>query len=375
MKATVDVEAFNSAWSIVASIVPGKSPKAILQNVLFTVTEDGAFLMGTNLEQGVRRRLIGVKAEEPGTCVLPTTKVAAIMRASSDKEVVIEHDGDKLRILGTHADYKLTVEDPTLFPDVPVQLGKHVFEVEPAELRKMIRRTRFACDPESTRYALGGALWELDTREVSKMSMVCTDGRRLARMTGAVVWPDDEKAKGPSGAPVVPQSALRLIDRMLDGETTAAKFSLDDKALCLHTFNTEIYSRLVEGRFPKYQDVFPSIKPVKIPLSAAPFLASVRQAEIVTSDESKGVDFHFGVECLVMQSQSADIGSSRIEHQIAFMGPPVDITFDPHYLSEALATLEPGTDVVMELIDAKQAAVMKTDDGYTYVVMPLTREK
>ena len=60
---------------------------------------------------------------------------------------------------------------------------------------------------------------------------------------------------------------------------------------------------------------------------------------------------------------------------INYEGKPVEITFDPRYLSDALKTLDDAAEVTAELIDAKNAAVFKTDDGYTYVVMPLTRDR
>ena len=102
---------------------------------------------------------------------------------------------------------------------------------------------------------------------------------------------------------------------------------------------------------------------------------AVEQASIVTSDESRGVDFQFSAGVLRLISQSADVGSSHVELPIAYDGKAVDITFDPRYLVDALKTLDDTTTVTAELIDSKNAAVFKTDDRYTYVVMPLTRER
>ena len=102
---------------------------------------------------------------------------------------------------------------------------------------------------------------------------------------------------------------------------------------------------------------------------------AVEQASIVTSDESRGVDFQFSSGVLKLISQAADVGSSHIDLPIAYDGRPVEITFDPRYLVDALRTLDDGTPVTAELIDSKNAAVFKTPDHYTYVVMPLTRER
>jgi DNA polymerase III subunit beta len=146
-------------------------------------------------------------------------------------------------------------------------------------------------------------------------------------------------------------------------------------AVLVRTEQAVIYSRLVEGRFPRYQDVFPASVEVKIPLEAGSLRLAVEQASIVTSEDSRGVDFQFMPGVLKLASQAADVGSSHVELPIAYDGKTVEITFDPRYLADALKTLDDTAAVTAELIDAKNAAVFKTDDQYTYVVMPLTRER
>jgi DNA polymerase-3 subunit beta len=234
----------------------------------------------------------------------------------------------------------------------------------------MIRRTIFATDVESTRYALGGVLVELTAESIT---MVGTDGRRLARMSAPAEAEND--APTPPGSPVVPVKALKLIERNLDDGDPPVHIAIQGTAAVLvRTDRAVIYSRLVEGRFPRYQDVFPANVDVKIKLEAGPLRMAVEQASIVTSDESRGVDFRFGDGLLKLSSQAADVGSSHVELPIAYQGKPVEITFDPRYLSDALKTLDDTAEITAELIDSKNAAVFRTDDRYTYVVMPLTRD-
>ena len=146
-------------------------------------------------------------------------------------------------------------------------------------------------------------------------------------------------------------------------------------AILVRTESAVIYSRLVEGRFPRYQDVFPANIEVRIPLEVGQLRMAVEQASIVTSDESRGVDFQFSSGVLKLSSRAADVGSSHVDLPIAYDGKPVEITFDPRYLVDALRTLDDVIPITAELIDSKNAAVFKTSDHYTYVVMPLTRER
>jgi len=69
--------------------------------------------------------------------------------------------------------------------------------------------------------------------------------------------------------------------------------ALRSNDLLVKSAHSTIYSRLVEGRFPRYQDVIPASSSVAVELVAGPFHSAVRQAQIVTSEESRGVDFAF----------------------------------------------------------------------------------
>jgi DNA polymerase III subunit beta len=372
MKALCDRDGLLTAFGMVSGVVPARSPKPILQNIkLVADSEDGSILMGTDLEVGIRFRVLGVKVDQPGSVILPTNRMGSILRTSSDEELALETEDEHLIVRGLHSEWKLPSEDADLFPEVPDFGVTSYHKIAAADLRRLIRRTVFATDIESTRYALGGVLVELSPETIT---MVGTDGRRLARMSAGAEIEGDPPSQ--IGQPVLPVKALKLIERNLDDEDPPVHLAIQPGVSALvRTDRAIIYTRLVEGRFPRYQDVFPSNVEVKIPLEVGDLLSAVEQASIVTSEESRGVDFTFSDGLLKLQSQAADVGSSHVELPIDYTGKSVDITFDPRYLTDALKTLDPDARITAELIDHKNAAVFKTEDHYTYVVMPLTRER
>ncbi|HEX8201713.1 MAG TPA: DNA polymerase III subunit beta [Isosphaeraceae bacterium] len=372
MKALCNREELLAAFGMVSGVVPARSPKPILQNIkLVADSEGGSILMATDLEVGIRYRVLGVKVDQPGAVILPTARMGSILRTSTDEELAVEADGDHLVVRGLHAEFRLPGEDPDHYPEVPDFAASAYHVVAAADLRRAIRRTMFATDLESTRYALGGVLVELGPEAIT---LVGTDGRRLARMVAAAEA--EGGATAPAGQPVVPVKALKLIERNLDDDDPPVHLAIQaGTAVLARTERAVIYSRLVEGRFPRYQDVFPASHEVRIPLEVGPLQSAVEQASIVTSEESRGVDFTFGAGLLKLASQAADVGSSTVELPIGYDGKPVEITFDPRYLLDALKTLEADQEIAAELIDHKNAAVFKTNDGYTYVVMPLTRDR
>lgn len=372
MRALCNREGLLTAFAMVSGVVPARSPKPILQNVkLITDADEGSVLMGTDLEVGIRHQVLGVKVDQPGSVILPTAQIGSILRTSGDDELAIETDDDHLIVRGLHSEFTLPIEDASLFPEVPDFAATSYHVVSSNSLKKLIRRTIFATDLESARYALGGVLVELTADSIA---MVGTDGRRLARMVSEAETENDPPAT--TGTPVIPVKALKLIERNLAADDLQVHLTIQSgTAALVRTEDAVIYTRLVEGRFPRYQDVFPTNVEVKIPLEVGPLRLAVEQASIVTSDESRGVDFQFAPGVLKLSSQAADVGSSHVELPIAYEGKTVEITFDPRYLIDALKTLDDTTALTVELIDAKNAAVFKTGDQYTYVVMPLTRDR
>ena len=222
---------------------------------------------------GIRYHVLGIKVEKPGTVVLPTVQISSILRTSPDAELTIETEGDHLIIRGLHSEFMLTIEDAGIFPEVPdfAALSYHV--VQAADLKKLIRRTIFATDIESTRYALGGVLIELTGESIA---MVGTDGRRLARMSAAA---EEENNPPPlTGSPVIPVKALKVIERNLADDDPPVHLTFQNGvAVLMRSKRAVIYSQLVEGRFPRYQDVFPTNSDVKIPLEVGPLRIAVEQ--------------------------------------------------------------------------------------------------
>jgi DNA polymerase-3 subunit beta len=369
MKASCNRDDLLAAFQTVSGVVPTRSPKPILLNVKLVAKKEGVTLLATDLEVGIRCQVNGVEVAATGQVVLPTARMLAILRESTDPVLEIETNESKALIRGQRSRFQLTTESPDEFPEVPDFTDETYHMLSSTLLRTMIRRTVFATDIESSRYALNGLLVEL---EGNKISLVGTDGRRLAVVRGSAT-----AVGGPSTkdfTPVVPTKAMNLIDRTL-GEEAEVQLALQPNKALLRSRRAVISSRLVEGRFPRYQEVFPSRVESTVSLNVRDLLQAVRQAMIVTSEESRGVDFSFTEGRLTLAARAPELGESQVELPIAFDGKDIVITFDPRYLVDMLRVLNEESAVTLDLIDHQSAAVFKTYDGYTYIVMPLTRER
>ncbi len=374
MKVRCVREPLLAALQSAQAVVPARSPKPVLSNVKLEADRDSAEISATDLEVGIRIRIEGVETSAPGAVLLPSARLAAIVRESPAGTVFDIHtDGTATIVKAPRSEFRLPAEDPLEFPAVASFPADSGHEISAPLVRELVRRTVFATDNESSRYALGGVLVELGDKEVTAVG---TDGRRLAKMKGPAV----STGVGSGGAsaevaPIVPARAMQLVERCLSGADVPVRVAVRPSEILFHSGSTTISSRLVEGRFPRWRDVFPS-RPdaIRVHLVAGPLLAAVRQAAIVTSEHSKGVDFTFEPGQLVLTGRSAESGESRIELPIDHTGETVRIKLDPRFVSDFLRVLDADTAVTVELTDAQSACVCTTTDGYGYVIMPLAAD-
>ncbi len=370
MKVTVNREQFLHAFSPVAAVAPQRSPKPILLNVKFDVTAHGATLMATDLEVGIRHQVDGIEINTPGSAVLPTQRFSNIMRESVDDTVLIECVSEHIIVKGKRSEFNLPSINPSEFPPIAGFDETNFYEVSARLLKEMIRRTLFATDNDSSRYALGGIKLEANGDE---FTTVGTDGRRLAKMSGPIGRTGEAVAFGE--ATIVPSRSMQLIDRVLVDNDQVVKLAVRQNELLVQTPQATIITRLLEGRFPRWRDVIPSSRDSsKIDISVGQFASVVRQAQIVMSEEKRGIDFVFGEGTLVAIGRGPEIGDSRIEMPIGYDGRIITISLDPKFVLEFLKVLDPSSTVTVDLIDGDSAALCRTDDGYCYVIMPLARD-
>lgn len=369
MKATFNRKSMLDAFATVSAVAPARSPKPILQNVKLAINDGEASLLGTDLEVGIRKSLIGVFAVDDGDAILSTARFGQILRASNDDELSLEIDDDKLIVKGGRSRFSLPSEDPALFPVQPDFDAANYMTLPGDALKRLIKRTSFAVDMDGGRYAIGGAFVE---REPESVSFVCTDGRRLAKATTTAEWVGEVDG---SARCILPLKAMKLIDRAIVDGGDMVHFAVETgTAAMFRTSDCVIYTRLVEGRFPAYRDVFPKSSRFTVPLDVASFRSAIEQAAITASEESRGVAFRFTPDGVELTCEAADVGESRVELPLfGSVGEDVVISMDPRYVVECLRNLEPDAPLTVDLVDGQTAALFKSGESYSYVVMPLTR--
>jgi DNA polymerase-3 subunit beta len=360
-----------NAFQTVAPVVPTRSPKEVLKNIKLTVSEQEAVMMATDTEIGIRQEVSGIDTVATGSVVLPVTRFGSILRESSDEELRIESDGTGILVTGQRSEFRLPAEHPDEFPEVNAFDEDRYQELPARLLRELIRRTLFATDTESSRYALGGILFEFDENRVISVG---TDGRRLAKMEGQAQSVNDHHQN--EGMTIIPARAMQLVERALTDDDVEIKLTARANDVLLRTPRATIYSRLVEGRYPKWRDVIPDrTNGIRIDFTVGPLFAAVRQAAVVTSEESRGLDLTFENGTLTIVASTAEVGQSHVELPIPYDGEQIKLTLDHRFIADFLKVLDAEKPISLDIVDNDNAALFLCDNDYVYVVMPLSREK
>lgn len=359
-----------NACQIAGAAVPARTTMPVYQNIKAIAAADHLTIMATDLEVGIRYEVRGLAVEEPGEAILPVSRLTAILRETSDSEVRLDADERRTRVNTSASEYEMPGEDPTTFADIAeFGSGDRYTELAAADLQRMIRRTVFAAAKDEGKYAMRGVLWDLEDK---KAKLVATDGKRLAVASGPCVSHGEAEKKGHSH--LLPPKAMSLLERILsEGDASqAVQVSLRANDALIKTERAVIYSRLVEGRFPPYRDVIPKKANARVPLVANEFLSAVRQAAIMTDDESKRILFKFAPGKLKLEAQGATTGRSKVEMKIDdYGGPAIDISFDPAYLTDMLRVVDGSETLQLDLVDGQKSAVFRSGEDYLYLVVPL----
>ena len=369
MKIKIDRESFFKVFQVAAAVAPNRSPKEILMNVKLEAGNQN-LLKATDTEVGVCLNIPNLTVETPGSAVLPVGRMNSILREVNCETLDIEFEDNKIKVSGPNSQFELQGQNPDEFPEVNQFDSKSYFEVNANVFKDLVRRTLFATDSESSRYALGGVKLEMETDTIIAVG---TDGRRLAKMQGALTKVGDPAN---NGSTIVPSKSMQLIERMLPNDETPIKLAAQSNDLMVEEPGGVFYTRLVEGRFPPWRDVLPKREQSnRIEIPAGPLHAAIRQAAIVASDESRGIDFVFGNGSLKLNSSTAEVGQSEIELPVPFDGDEVGITLDHRYVADFLKVLEPDTVFTFDIENGEAAAYCTTADNYGYVIMPLSKDR
>jgi DNA polymerase-3 subunit beta len=368
MKVICNRGALLEALNVAGNAVAQRTPKPVLQCVQLSAEDNVLTVAATDLEVAIRYNDTQVQIEQPGVALVPADKLYAIVRESVDDTLSIEVNkdggGTQATIRGADSHFKIFTQSAD-FPPVPDFEGQADFELQGKQLKQLITQTLFAAAKESTRYAFNGVLL---VAKGKKISLVATDGRRLAQATGDLVSSNKLPKEGVTA--IIPAKALSLVEKLIDDPEQTVGFQLRENQVIFHTQAATLTSNLVEGQFPPYEDVIPKDADKHMTASTADFLSAIRRASLLTTEESKGVRLSFSRKGLVLSSRSPEAGEAEVNFACKYEGADIEIGFNPAFLTDALKVVN-SDEITLELTAPNRPGLIKGGGTFLYVIMPV----
>ena len=366
MNLTISKEQIINGLQAVQNVVSTRTTLPILSNVLLRAENDRLELTATDLDVTIACG-VEAKVKTTGASTVPVRKLFGIVRELNNSEIDLAVDEKNICSINSGASfYKINGLSADEFPPLPKFKEEKKVILPQETLKGMMKKTSFAISTDESRYVLNGIYLSLKDH---KMTMVATDGRRLA-----LVDEEIDVLEQSQGEFIVPAKAVNELNRLLaeKGEVeiryaeNQASFTLKDEK----GSSVLIITKLIEGNYPNYRQVIPAETKERIALVREEFLHALRRAEIMTSEKSNSVKLAFVKNKLEITANSPEVGEAKETLAINYKGADMAIAFNPKYMIDPLNAL-PNDEVFLELIDELSPGVLKINGPFLYVVMPM----
>src|SRR2546421_3771465 len=361
MKVSVTKEKLLEGLQQVQNVVSTRTTLPILSNVLLQAGEDQIHLTTNDLDVGVRGRC-AAEAGKTGATTLSARRLFNIIRELPSSEIQVDVNGkNAASIRSGQSFFKILGLPEEEFPPLPKFEDAKVVTIRQKDLRDGLRKTSYAISTDETRYVLNGVLFSF---KENKLTLVATDGRRLAMLDIELEFPRSHEADI-----IVPTKAVTELQRLLteDGDV---KVSVGTGQIAFDLNNTLLVSKLIEGNYPNYKQVIPGEAKERVTLERETFLTSLRRVSLLASDKSNSIKLNFSKNNIEITANTPEVGEAKESLPVAYKGRDFSIAFNPEFLMAPLRNLIED-EVFFDLIDEMSPGVLKIQTPFLYVLMPM----
>jgi DNA polymerase-3 subunit beta len=372
MKLTVPRKTFQQYFNDAVSCAAARDIRPILMNVKVEAEPDSLTFSATDGETSLQTQM---KLDETATCtesgvsVMPSALCKKILQTSTSEKINVSAENNKLTFVCDKSKFKLDSFNADEFPAAPEFPNESFHSVTLDSFVTLIKRTIFATDAYSGRYALSGILLEFHD---DKIIGVATDGRRMAMQEIEAIPTGENRSQNMT---IVPIKVMKLLSSIKIDEQL--KVAFNSHRFYVGAESLTVSSSLIEGKFPKWRNILPDVTNLAmVQLNIKDFLSCVVQSSIVTIEKNPKVTLTFKSDLtggiLTLSGTGAEVGESEVNMPIEYKGDEISMAFDPVYLIDFLKCLPSNKETVNMYINSDGPGVFKTDDNYTYILMPIT---
>lgn len=373
MKVRIGRDELLTGLQRVQGVVEKRNTMPILSNILLEAKQEGAEIVATDLELGMRG-LYKATVLKPGGITVSARKLYEIIKELPTGDIeLISGDNNWTTIQAGKSQFKIVGLPSADYPALPTIDREGLIPLAGAGLLELIRKTLFAAGDNDARYILNGLLVTLITTDKKMMlRLVGTDGHRLA-----VAEQDVGKATS-KGAPqeikaIIPKKAAHEMQRLLEeGGDAEPLIGFTKNLMIFRKSGLLLTSRLMEGNYPNYQQVIPKESQKKISVNRVEFEGALRRVSVLSRDKANAVKVSFTAGRMTLFSSNPDYGEATEELAARYEGEALNTGFNARYLLDVFGVMD-GETISLQMDNPLSPCLIQEPEspGFKCVVMPI----
>lgn len=367
MKLKILQENLSKALSISSRFSSSKVQLPILANVLLSARKNKLLISATNLENS-SCLIIGADVAEEGEITVPAKVFSEIISNLSLGQIELETEKERLRVVSQGFKSDLSGMNSTDFPNVPQDIGDVSLKLDGGLLTDALSQMLFAVSVDETRPVLTGVLMLLKKNE---LILVATDGFRLSQKKLKIESRDTETSF------IIPRNTLNELSRLSqDADSISLSFKKGESQIIFGVGDCILTSRLIEGDFPKFEDIIPKQSKLTVSVDKEDLLRGVKLASVFARESANVIKIRVEENLVDIISENQTNGSQETKIEVKVEGDlnkeGFTVAFNYRFLEEFLNSVKTDN-ILMEFSDSNAPGVFKeaSNKDFLHLIMPV----
>ncbi len=368
MKFVVSSSVLLKQLSTVNGVIANNPIVPILENFLFQIDQTQLTVTASDL-QTVMITTLAIESSDTGAIAIPARLLLDTLRGLPDQPITFKVDRDTFgtEIITENGRYKLSGENPIDFPKVPQVTKSLSVQISADILGAAIANTIFAVSNDDLRPAMTGVYVQLSPEYTN---FVATDGHRLIRYKRSDVKSEYDSTM------IIPRKALNLLKSSLPSDDTTVTSDFSSSNAFFSFNNIRMICRLIDERFPDYENAIPQNNPNVLTINRSEFLGSLKRISIYSNKTTHQIRLKLAKNDLVISAEDLDYSNEANERLMCdYDGDEMEIGFNAKFMVEMLSNLTSNM-ISLEMSQPNRAGLIipadkKADEDILMLVMPV----
>ena len=348
------------------NIVEKRNTMPILVNILLDAENDELKVFATDLEVSLTDA-VKAKVQTPGKAAISAKKLFEIVKELSDGPIkLFKKENNWLTVEQGKYKSQIIGVNPEEYPIFPTNNTHNFLKIDSQILKDMIDKTLYSISNDETRYYLNGVFFEISPN--TGLKMVATDGHRMS----LVSKPNIETKTQVQQGVIIPRKGLFEIKKVLESVDNSVEISVDGSQFILKNNSTTLMIRLIEGKYPNYQQFVPTKLTQKLLVNRKAFLSSIKKVSMLANEKSKAIQINLSNGKMEIVSNNPEMEGAKDEIEVDYKGNDIKIGFNARFIQDILNSISQDQ-IDFELNDQLSPGLMRPheDTSYTCVIMPM----